>query len=155
MKPKRRKPKKKAAWDWCSKYIRLRDAILFCEENGIDICQFVRVEDIPVRCCTCLIIKPWSKMDAGHFISRGSGGHSGVYFDERNIHAQSKDCNGFKQGATLAYQDFMREKYGQAVIDELRLKDKLPHRCGALELRAWEIFYKSKFEDVKKEIGFS
>ena len=146
---------KRKAWGWCSKYIRLRDAILYCDEAEMNILEFVRIEDLPVRCCTCGIVKRWPDMDAGHFISRGLGGRSGVYFDERNIHAQCKRCNGFKQGDTLAYEDFMRKRYGQAVIDELRLKDKIPHRWGELQLKAFEIFYKSKFEDVKKEIGFS
>ena len=95
---------KKEAWDWCSKYIRLRDA----DRDGY------------CRCCTCGIIRHWKKIDAGHFIGRGIGGMSGVYFDERNIHAQCKRCNGFLQGNHKAYEHFMLEKYGQTVIDELR-----------------------------------
>ena len=64
-------------------------------------------------------------MDAGHFISRGSGGMSGVYFDERNIHTQCKPCNGFHQGNAQKYGDYMLQKYGQEVIDILRTLDKV------------------------------
>ena len=114
---------KKKAWDWCSKYIRLRDAL----ENGSS------ADAKYCSCCTCGKVNLRSEMDAGHFISRGMGGSSGVYFDERNIHAQCKPCNAWKQGAPHEYEQFMLDKYGQDVIDELHwlhkngsYKGKLP-----------------------------
>lgn len=138
---------KRKAWDWMSKYIRLRDSIKYCEEVGIPLDSGVG------RCCTCGKVIAWENADAGHFLSRGLGGSSGVYFDERNCNLQCRSCNRFRQGAAQEYADFMRKKYSQAVIDELRLKDKIPHRWGALQLRAFEIFYKSKFENVKAEVS--
>lgn len=101
---------KRTAWEWCSKYIRLRDALAHGSSADAKYCS----------CCTCGKVNLRSEMDAGHFISRGMSGSSGVYFDERNIHAQCKPCNAWKQGAPHEYEQFMLDKYGQKVIDKLR-----------------------------------
>lgn len=137
---------KKKAWQWCSKYIRLRDATEYCRSIGLDLSPNDRIG----QCCTCGVIRNWKKMDAGHFISRGLGGSSGVYFDERNINLQCKQCNGLKQGNAQAYEDFMVGKYGPRVVDELRLKNRLVHRYTVIELEATAQFYKEKFEELKK-----
>ncbi len=145
-------PKQKA-WKWCSKYIRLRDALEYCQKTGIDPNEYrYRIEDMPIGCCTCGRVRSFRQIDAGHFISRGSGGGSGVYFDERNIHAQCKSCNAFHQGKTLEYNDFMQEKYGLEVIDELRIKDKLVQRRCSLEYHALIEFYKGAYEALEKTI---
>ena len=121
---------KQKAWSWCSKYIRLRDSVEYCVKFGIDIGQFIRVEDIIGPCCTCGIIKPWIRMDAGHWKDRGFGGGSGVYFDERNINLQCKPCNGGlyqgtkKPNVKLAYDNFMLERHGQIVMDTLEFLHK-------------------------------
>ena len=104
---------KRIAWDWCSKYIRLRDALEYKDLDFSPVGEYA-------RCCTCGRIELRKKMDAGHFISRGMGSSSGVMWDERNIHAQCKLCNAFKQGSPHEYEQFMLERYGQGVIDELR-----------------------------------
>ena len=99
-------PKTKA-WKACSRYCRLRDALAYCKEHGIDLHQFSRPEDIIGACATCPAVKSWYLMDAGHFISRGAGGVSGVYFDERNVNLQCKRCNAFEQGAYAKYEKYM------------------------------------------------
>ncbi len=140
-------PKAKA-WKWCSRYCRLRDAIEYCKEHGIDTATFSRVEDLPVKCCTCKIVKAWIYMDAGHYISRSSGGLSGVYFDERNIHAQSKDCNKWKQGAAQEYREFIIKKYGEDMPDELLRKHYILPDMKNLAMRAMEEFYKEKYREL-------
>ena len=142
-------PKKKA-WTACSRYCRLRDALEYCNEHGIDTASFSRIEDLPVKCCTCNIVKSWIYFDAGHFISRSRGGLSGVYFDERNIHAQSKDCNAFAQGAYMEYQKFMLEKYGQQVIDDLWQKHYIVPDFKDLAMLAMERYYKERYKELTK-----
>jgi hypothetical protein len=90
-------------------------------------------------------------MQAGHFIPRGSRGQSGVYYDERNVHAQCKDCNGFKEGNTLVYLEFMQQKYGQKVIDELRVLDAMVKSYSSFELMKIEMLYKQLFKELLKE----
>ena len=144
-------PKQKAeTWKWCSKYIRLRDALDYCKRMGIDVKQFTRVEDLPVKCCTCREIKSWIRMDAGHFISRGQGGSSGVYFDERNINAQCKTCNAFKQGAGSAYHEFMLDRYNQGTIDQLHWFDK--NQTYKYKLEGLEIYFKQEYKKMVAEI---
>lgn len=138
---------KKRAWSWCSRYIRLRDALAYCKSIGIDPRAYM-VEDLPIICCTCGRVRSFRQIDAGHFISRGSGGGSGVYFDERNIHGQCKNCNSFHQGRALEYLDFMKEKYGQKVIDELRRKDKLVCRRRSDDYMGITLYYKAAYNEL-------
>jgi len=86
-------------------------------------------------------------MDAGHWIDRGSGGTSGVYFDERNVNLQCRQCNaGFYRGkrkpdVKSAYDAFMLEKYGQDVMDELRVRDHfVTRKASVLYLALYQIF---------------
>lgn len=135
------KTAKKEAWEWCSKYIRLRDAIAFQE----------KYPDVPfgyVKCCTCPRIIIYNKnCDAGHFIPKSRGGLSGVYFDERNIHAQCKDCNGFHQGRQVEYKEFMLEKYGQDVIDQLEFLDR--NNSYKDKIIGIGLMYKQMYEELK------
>jgi hypothetical protein len=90
-------------------------------------------------------------MQAGHFIPRGSRGQSGVYFDERNVHAQCKECNGFKEGNTLVYLEYMVEKYSQAVVDELRALDRMVKSYGSVELMGYELLFKKLYSELLEE----
>lgn len=87
-----------------SEYIRKRDSI-----NDI------------ATCITCGYKEHWKNMDAGHFIPRQ---HMGTRWDERNVHAQCKRCNGFEGGQQYRYGQFLRLKYGDQIIDELEYKGR-------------------------------
>ncbi len=141
---------KKKASEWMSRYCRLRDGIEYCRKYGVDVTQFNRPEDLIVKCCTCGAVKSWIYMDGGHFIGRSIGGSSGVYFDERNNHAQCGQCNAFKQGSPKEYEEFMLLKYSQAVVDELRLKDKTNNYKGQIE--AIGLMYKEMYEDLVRSL---
>lgn len=144
---------KKKAWDWCSKYVRLRDALAFCERREIDLVQFHRVEDLPVACCTCGAIRTFRQVDAGHYFGRGLGGGSGAYFDERNLNTQCKTCNGFHQGNFDSYTAFMQTKYGQEVIDELHILHIGGRSYRNGEIEAIALMYKGMFEELKAKVG--
>lgn len=142
---------KKKAWEWCSKYIRLRDAIEYQNKNP-------EVDLGWVNCCTCgKLIHIKKNTDAGHFIDRGSGGLSGVYFDERNIHSQCKPCNaGFYQGrekrnVKQSYEDFMLQKYGSSVVDELKFLDKNQSYKGKIGMIGE--MYKQMYKELLKKQG--
>jgi len=152
-KSKKATPKSKA-WNAASRYGRLRDAIDYCKENRIDLRQFNRPEDIVVKCCTCRKILPWIKMDCGHWIGRGLGGSSGVYFDERNWDAQCKTCNGFGSEQQKKHEQYIREKRGQKVIDELELKHHITPNFSYFAMMAMEQMYKEKYNQLLVENGF-
>ena len=134
---------KKRACRACAKYIKLGDAIEDLPiTNDIDL----------VRCRTCGVwLRTKSRnTQACHFISRGLGGSSGVYFDERNIHIGCYQCNCFEQGAPIEYRKYMITKYGQEVIDELELKNKIPLNSRDLAMKATEVFYKANYRELIK-----
>ena len=145
------KTAKQNAWEWCSKYCRLRDAIEYQRLNP-------EVDLGWVKCCTCgCLIHMKKNADAGHFIPRGRGRTSGVYFDERNINTQCKLCNGgFSKGVNIhtevnvAYEHFMIEKYGQRVIDELKFLDK--NQSYKYKIIAIGEMYKQMYEAKLKEL---
>ncbi len=87
-------------------------------------------------------------MDAGHFISRGAGGVSGVYFDERNVNLQCKRCNGFEQGAYAYYAEYIKRTYGENMISELRKKHYIRPDMKNLAMQAMEVFYKEKYREL-------
>lgn len=97
-------------------------------------------------------------MDPGHWIDRGSGGQSGVYFDERNINLQCKSCNaGFYKGTRKpdvksAYDQFMLEKYGQKVMDELRIRDKVVTRKFSVIIFALHQLYTEEYQKLLDSI---
>ena len=136
--------KRSTANHYLSQYILLRDAIALSPQANLGF-EFV-------RCCTCrkMMSRFAKNSHAGHFRSKGKGGGSGVYFDERNVHAQCDFCNRFEQGNTVEYYPFMLEKYGQEVIDELKCKHHLPRPHSIDE---YGILYREKFKELKQEYG--
>lgn len=73
-----------------------------------------------------------------------------MYFDERNIHAQSKDCNKWKQGAAQEYRLFIIEKYGEHMPDELLAKHYILPDMRDLAMLAMERYYKERYEELTK-----
>lgn len=107
---------KKKAWDAVSLYVRTAAA---------DFAGYV-------MCVTCGVVKHYKQMQAGHFIG---GRHNAILFDLRNIHPQCYSCNIGKHGATLEYLDFMKQKYGMKVVNELRRLDRTTKQFTVEELQ--------------------
>jgi hypothetical protein len=144
-------PKSKAS-KAMSRYIRLRDALSYCKEHGIDLSQFARPEDIIGQCCTCGGVKSWIRLDAGHWKGRGIGGGSGVYFDERNVDLQCKRCNGFLGGMVEAHEEYIAKKRGRDIVDEIARLHYGRIDMKSLAMQAMEIHYKEKYTELLKEI---
>lgn len=133
-------PKQKA-WRWCAKYIKLRDALEDCSTTN-DLSWVI------CRTCGKWLKTKSREAQASHFISRGSRGASGVYFDERNIHICCYNCNCFEQGNPFEYHKFMREKYGDEVINMLHFLDKNQSYKGKFE--AIGLMYKMMYEKLMR-----
>lgn len=92
---------KKKLWKLVSEYVRRSNANLdgFCE------------------CVTCGKPVHWKECDAGHFI----GGHKNYnFFDLRNIAPQCVYCNRYMHGNLVNYYEYMLQKYGKEVINDLK-----------------------------------
>lgn len=145
------KSSKKKAWEWCSKYVRLREALDYCKKYGISLKQFTRPEDIIGKCCTCGTVKSWIYMDCGHCIGRGIGGSSGVYFNTQNLALQCKRCNGFLQGCRKKFEEHLKDMYGNMIIETLELAHHTK-RYSKPEIIALGEHFKSEYEKLKESI---
>lgn len=120
---------KTKCWELCSEYNRRKDA----DWRGY------------AKCCTCPTIKQWKEGDAGHFLG---GRTNGILFDDRGIHFQCKPCNGFRGGEQAIYKDFMLERYGQEVIDELYAQRKAEKQFSKQELIEKILWYQETLKSM-------
>jgi hypothetical protein len=122
---------KKNTDNWCSRYIRIRDSIGVGGKGEWG------------KCYTCGKVVLVPQAQSGHFKSRGFGGSSGTYFDERGIHLQCRPCNAFEQGRPEEYEEHLIKDYGEQVVAELKLK----HKVGSytlMDLAGLEIYFKNR-----------
>lgn len=84
----------------CSKIVRLRDK--HCVICGLPVQFNDKGEPITNDC--------------GHFLSRKV---DAVRYDFRNMNCQCRSCNWNHTGNSIPYHNYMIEKYGQNVMDEL------------------------------------
>ena len=114
-------------------------------------------------CITCAEkISNWNvKVDAGHFMNAGNSGFA-LLFDERNVNAECKSCNGFNRNHQLLYAQNLNKRYGEGTADSLVERYKDYHFKGVItkEWTAEEYkerikYYKTKikeFDNVKKDL---
>ena len=144
MKKKRAKSayaiQKKKTDNWCSRYIRIRDSIAAGGKGEWG------------RCYTCGKIVLVPQAHSGHYKSRGTGGSSGIYFDERGIRLQCPQCNAFRQGCPTEYREHLIQDFGEAVVDELELKHKIG-RYTLMDLTGLEIYFRDQVKAWCKEYG--
>jgi hypothetical protein len=127
---------KKEAWKWFSKFIRYRDALDTTGQLGY------------VRCCTCDILLPINKSQAGHFLP---GRIDVVLFDEKGVHAQCYRCNVMLTGAWPSYYRFMQDRYGQSEIESMITGWQHNNiKYTIEELKALELLYKSEVERYER-----
>ena len=95
---------------------------------------YIRLRDAGKPCICCgrpTDAKP-NSVDAGHYRSRGSAPH--LRFDERNCHAQLKQCNRYHFDVA-GYRAGLIERIGLDEVLALEA-DQTPRRYSADDLRA-------------------
>jgi len=119
--------------DAFSEYIRLRDA----DDNGY------------ITCCTGGGRVFWKYADCGHYIDRGN---MATRYHEKNCHAQSKEWNQFKNKEVMleAYEEFLVDKYGENIIDDLETLKHNTLRISNNEAILLIKHYKAKAKEFKK-----
>lgn len=119
-----------------SEYIRLRDA----DDNGY------------IRCCTCNKPMFWKYAQDGHYLDRG---FTATRYCVKNNHSQCNDCNCFSQKDDMldAYEEFLINKYGEGIIEELEALKKTT--CKISEREAQEMIkeFRYKIKILKQEKG--
>ena len=130
---------KNKAWKAFSKYIRVRDAY---KTTGFD------------EKCVCITcgqtfetLTGHNCIQAGHFIQ---GRLNGILFEEKGCHGQCRGCNVWANGRTPIYEKFMRETYGQEVIDDLWEKARSTVQYKTHDYLEIEDKYKQKLKDLEE-----
>ncbi len=109
---------KDKVWVVFSKYIRRRDCL--ATTGSIEYGE----------CISCGTNKPFSELDAGHFVPK----HNGNLFSEHGVNAQCQSCNRYHSGMPLEYQDALIEKYGIEETKRLRDENKVIKKFTVSEL---------------------
>lgn len=117
---------RKKIWDnLVSPYIRKRD----CDWKGDGFC------------ITCGKPITYKTCHAGHF---RHGVTKKTYFFEKNIHAQCKSCNFYKDGARDIYAVRLESKYGYGILQEIDKIDEPKFVWTIEKLKVVEEEYKNK-----------
>ena len=117
-----------------SKYIRLRDAM----PGGA------------TRCISCGKIKPFDKMDCGHFFSRK---HMSVRFDEDNTHSECSFCNRFSADHLIGYRENLIKKIGTQRFELLEVKAHQTKKWSHFELEQLIKYYTALVKKLSEEKG--
>jgi len=104
---------KNSAWDYYSKYIRLK----YADKNGF------------VRCYTCGVIKFWKEMQCGHGLS---GRGNSILFEEKISRPQCYSCNCGKYGNYDVFHAKLIREFGPKFLDEML---KLKHQIKQFTLK--------------------
>lgn len=113
---------------------------------------FIRARDHDQPCICCGRPLGTSDVggsfDCGHYRSTGSASH--LRFDERNAHAQRKDCNRYGAGRAVDYRIGLVARLGASVVEALEA-DNHVHHWTREELIAIKAKYVQKLKELKKE----
>lgn len=88
-------------------------------------------------------------MHAGHYVSRGK---TALLLDEKNCHAQCRECNGKQnwEGIDPRYTKYLISKYGIEILDYLNEKK---HKTLKLSKAGWKElaeFWQGKLAEIKQ-----
>ena len=135
----KRKTVKKRAWDWFSKYIRMRDCMMTTgfKDRGV--------------CVTCRIEYPFKELQAGHAIG---GRNDSILFDEELVNAQCENCNrsacyGGKDGNYPVYHIWFIEKYGMETFKEKVALSHIGNKISVVELEEISDKYRMKYNELR------
>ena len=109
-----------------------------------------RDKDKPCICCGLPLGNGdvGGSFDCGHYRSVGSAPH--LRFDERNAHAQRKQCNRYGAGRAVDYRIGLIGRIGSERVEILEA-DNEPRKYSIEELKTIISTYKQKARELKNE----
>lgn len=111
--------------------------------------KYIRLRDQNQPCICCGITlghgEVGGQYDCGHYRSVGSAPH--LRFDERNAHAQRKQCNRYGSGRAVDYRIGLIKRIGIKAVEELEA-DQSTRKWTIDELKELISKYKSKAKDL-------
>lgn len=112
---------------------------------------YIRIRDAGKPCICCG--QPLSAgevggmYDCGHYRSTGSAPH--LRFDERNAHAQRKQCNRWGAGRAVDYRIGLIDRIGLEAVEALEAENSV-HKWTAEELRQKAATYRAKLRELTR-----
>jgi hypothetical protein len=114
--------------------------------------RYIRFRDSGQPCICCGMPlgdqRYGGSYDAGHYRSIGSAPH--LRFDERNVHAQRKQCNLWGAGRAIDYRMGLIARLGQGVVDSIE-SDQSERKYTIDELKAIKSEYSAKAKAIQKK----
>lgn len=114
--------------------------------------RFIRLRDAHRPCVCCG--RPLGEdavggaYDAGHYRSVGSAPH--LRFDERNVHAQRKQCNLWGSGRAVDYRLGLIQRIGPEAVEALESDQRAKHYTIE-DLKQIRDTYRQKARELEKE----
>ena len=111
--------------------------------------KFIRTRDAGQPCICCGVHLERDAIgggfDAGHYRSVGSAPH--LRFDERNVHAQRKQCNRYGAGRAVDYRIGLIKRIGREAVESLE-SDQAPKHYTIPDL----IAIRDKYRAMTKQL---
>jgi hypothetical protein len=131
---------------------KLKTRTDWIKEAQIAFNAYIRLRDSgrPCICCGKPLGEdsPGGAYDCGHYRSVGSAPH--LRFDERNAHAQRKQCNRYGAGRAVDYRIGLIARFGAGFVDELE-SDQAVKKWSIPELKEIRDCYRQKLKDLRKQ----
>lgn len=146
IKPKKKRIKsennknKDLAWNWFSKYIRLRDCLKTTKTKDMGVCY------------TCDKTIPFKASQAGHGIS---GRGNAILLDEDVVKLQCEQCNIYKSGNYEIFVSKLIKEHGlKWYQDKLALKHTTVKKDWEFERDKWKAKYFELLYGKPKKLPF-
>lgn len=131
---------------------RLKTRSDWMKEAQREFNRFIRARDAEETCICCGqplgLGDVGGSYDAGHYRSVGSAPH--LRFDERNCHAQRKQCNRYGSGGAVDYRLGLIQRYGLAMVDAIEA-DQTNRHYTIQDLKQIRDTYRQKARELEKE----
>ena len=112
---------------------------------------YIRARDAGMPCICCGRTGAGQvhggEWDAGHYRSRGSAPH--LRFDERNVHAQLKQCNRYASGNVAGYRVGLIERIGLEAVEALEA-DQASRGYTIADLQEIKKTYAARARELKR-----
>jgi hypothetical protein len=130
------KKAKKKAWEAFSKFVRLRDAIKTTGTKDFLLCITCekQYKAFGVGCA-----------QAGHFIP---GRGNSILIDEKFVHGQCYNCNHYRKGNWVIYEQKMLQMWGEEAVEEVKRRAKQPMPIKTFQWLELEQEYKTKYDEL-------
>lgn len=121
----------------------------YIKEAQIAFNAYIRERDKNKPCICCN--KPLGDgdigggYDCGHYRSVGSAPH--LRFDERNAHAQRKQCNRYGSGRAVDYRIGLIDRFGIRFVESIESCNSV-HKWSIEELKEIKAEYKAKLKEL-------